>query len=352
MGADAIEGVDYLRALAPWIGEAAAGTMAAPHAVNRAMIAMWADALLDPNPVYVDDAAAKASGRAGIIAPPTMLQAWVMPKLSDMALGCRDVPSFEPWFRGRSESYPPANDPQGNVYRILADQGFANSAATNCRHVYHRELRPGDELTCVTTVEKVSDLKRTAMGEGHFITTRWEYFDQKGENVATQHWTVLRFRTPEGEGGGARPPAPVAAEPVAPGGPLVGAPKVGQRTEATVIPITETFVIATAFATHDFYSIHHATDWARSVGQPHIFSNILTTTGLVGGVVTRWAGPAVRLRSIDLRLFVPNYPGDALTLSGEVTAVESERVTMAVRGVNRLGAHVEAVVTADVPVSD
>ena len=108
-------------------------------------------------------------------------------------------------------------------------------------------------------------------------------------------------------------------------------------------------VVATALATHDFYAIHHDVDWARSIGRPDIFQNILTTTGLVGGVVTGWAGPAVRLRSVDLRLLAPNYPGDECRFVGRVMAVDGDEVTMAVRGSNGLGVHVDATVVASVP---
>jgi acyl dehydratase len=327
-------------------GAASAGLMVAPHAVSEAMIAIWADALLDDNPVYVDDAAARASGRDGIIAPPTMIQAWIMPKLSVLARGATEVPGYEPWLRGRPRTGGPDSEGALRIYRVLAERGFTNSAATNCRQDYHHELRPGDRVRAVTTLEKVSDLKRTAMGPGHFITTRYEFYDQDDRNVATQLWTVLRFRTPD-----QMPVASPAAEraPVVAGGPLQGAPEVGQITEATVIPITPSFVVATAIATHDFYAIHHDVDWARSIGRPDIFQNILTTTGLVGGVVTRWGGPAVRLRSVDLRLLAPNYPGDECAFAGQVTAVAGDEVTMAVRGTNGIGIHVDATVVATVP---
>jgi len=330
--------------------------MPAPYAVNAAMIGMWTDALLDDNPVYVDAEAARATGRPGVIAPPAMIQAWIMPKLSRLALGATDVPGFAPYFNKpgaqRSDEKP------HEVFAILAERGYVNSLAVQSRQAYHRELQPGDHVHCVSGVDQVSALKRTAMGAGHFVTMRLDYRDQEGRDVATQHWTFLRFRTPtdaekaQAKARPAKPPATTAAPPSRAeqaGAPLTGAPEVGQVTEPTVIPITPSFVIATALATHDFYAIHHDVDWARSIGQPDIFTNILTTTGLVGGMMTRWGGPAVRLRSTDLRLFTPNYPGDALTLQGRVTAVDGEDVTMAVSGVNRLGTHVEAVVVGTVP---
>ena len=46
--------------------------------MNAPMIRHWCEAMGDTNPIYLDDAAARAAGRPGIVAPPTMLQAWVM----------------------------------------------------------------------------------------------------------------------------------------------------------------------------------------------------------------------------------------------------------------------------------
>ena len=65
--------------------------------------------------------------------------------------------------------------------------------------------------------------------------------------------------------------------------------------------------------------------------------NILTTNGFVGRFVTDWAGPDAIVRSVKIRLGVPNYPGDTMTLTGEVTALDdAERlVTVAVRGAQR-----------------
>jgi acyl dehydratase len=327
--------------------------MPAPYAVNEAMIGMWTDALLDDNPVYVDAAAAQATGRPGVIAPPAMVQAWIMPKLSKLALGATDVPGFAPWF-GKPGAQRSGEGPH-EVFAILAERGYVNSLAVQSKQTYHREMQPGDHVHCISSVDSVSPLKRTAMGAGHFVTMRLDYRDQQGRDVATQLWTFLRFKTPtEAEIAKARPAKPKTDAPPEPearsaGAALAGAPRVGQVTEPVAIPITPSFVIATALATHDFYAIHHDVDWARSIGQPDIFTNILTTTGLVGGVMTRWGGPAVRLRSTDLRLFTPNYPGDTLTLQGRVTAVDGEEVTLAVFGKNRLGTHVEAVVVGTVP---
>ena len=50
----------------------------APYRVNEPMIGHWVDAIGDNNPIYVDEAAARAAGHPGIVAPPAMIQVWTM----------------------------------------------------------------------------------------------------------------------------------------------------------------------------------------------------------------------------------------------------------------------------------
>lgn len=73
--------------------------------------------------------------------------------------------------------------------------------------------------------------------------------------------------------------------------------------------------------------------------------NILTTNGLVGRYITDWAGPAASLRKVAIRLGAPNYPGDTMTLTGNVIADEDGVVSVRVRGVNGIGVHVTGTVT-------
>ena len=69
---------DHSAVLASLVGQAAGKPNLAPDAVNVPMIRHWVEAMGDRNPVYVDDDAAREAGFPGIIAPPTMLQAWIM----------------------------------------------------------------------------------------------------------------------------------------------------------------------------------------------------------------------------------------------------------------------------------
>jgi hypothetical protein len=117
-------------------------------------------------------------------------------------------------------------------------------------------------------------------------------------------------------------------------------PAVGARLPELRIEATPTFVVSTAIATRDFQDVHHDRDLAQARGSKDIFLNILTDTGLVQRFVTDWAGPAARVRSIDIRLGVPAYAYDTLVFSGEVVAVDGDLVDVAVLGRGQLGDHV------------
>ncbi|MGV9819377.1 MaoC family dehydratase [Nocardia xishanensis] len=109
-----------------------------------------------------------------------------------------------------------------------------------------------------------------------------------------------------------------------------------------VVHADPTFVISTAIATRDFQDVHHDRDKAVARGSKDIFVNILTDTGLVQRFVTDWAGPRAIVKSIALRLGVPLYAGDTLTLTGTVSAVEGEDIHIDVVGRDSLGDHITA----------
>jgi acyl dehydratase len=122
-------------------------------------------------------------------------------------------------------------------------------------------------------------------------------------------------------------------------------PKVGEALPELVIPITPTRIVSGAIASRDYQDVHHDVPAAREKGSPDIFMNILTTNGLVGRYVTDWAGAEARILKIAIRLGVPNYPGDTMTLTGSVARVgEDGSVEVAIRGANQLGNHVTGTV--------
>ncbi|MGY0502856.1 MaoC family dehydratase [Nocardia sp. FBN12] len=124
---------------------------------------------------------------------------------------------------------------------------------------------------------------------------------------------------------------------------------VGTTLPPLVIHADPTFVISTALATRDFQDVHHDRDKAVERGSSDIFVNILTDTGLVQRFVTDWAGPRALVKRIALRLGVPLYSGDTLTLSGTVTEIDGDQVTIDVHGMDSLGEHITATAVVVLP---
>jgi len=69
---------DQSAELAELVGQEAGAPSMSWDAVNVPMIRHWVEAMGDENPVYLSDDAARAAGYDQLIAPPTMLQAWIM----------------------------------------------------------------------------------------------------------------------------------------------------------------------------------------------------------------------------------------------------------------------------------
>lgn len=113
---------------------------------------------------------------------------------------------------------------------------------------------------------------------------------------------------------------------------------VGDKLPPVEVSVTTRSVVATAMATRDYQDVHHDPERARKLGTPDIFMNILTSNGYVERYVTLWLAGRGTITSIDVRLGTPNFPGDVMTLTGEVTAPDTIRVT----GANARGAHLTA----------
>jgi acyl dehydratase len=168
----------FLARLREFIGQEATPVRVAQEPVNRPMIRHFVEAMGDENPIYLDEDAARATGRDSIVAPPPMLSTWLM-------VGYKA--------HVRALEHGPADTPMARLLGLLGEAGFTGVVATNDEHEYLRELRPGDQLSMTTVIDDVSARKRTGLGEGHFITTARTYTDQHGEVVARQVFRILRF---------------------------------------------------------------------------------------------------------------------------------------------------------------
>ena len=173
-----------------FVGRSVGPPVPGPDPVNTPMVRHWCEAIGDMNPVYLDPQAAAASVHGGLVAPPTMLQAWTMRGLRGL----------------RGAVGPNAQD---ELLALLDEAGYTSVVATNCEQHYERYLRPGDALTVSTVIEAVSEPKRTALGEGVFVSTRSTYRDADEAVVATMTFRILKFRPLPKQPERPAPPAPV-----------------------------------------------------------------------------------------------------------------------------------------------
>ncbi|SFV12563.1 FAS1-like dehydratase domain-containing protein [Pseudoduganella namucuonensis] len=325
--------------------------------VNRPMIRHWCAATGNRHPAYLDPDSPAARRHGGLVAPPTMLQVWLMPGL---------------------EGHPaPDSAEQGpeELMALLARAGYTSSVGVNSEQEYRRYLRPGDRLHCVTTLAAISALKVTALGPGYFVTLALDMRDQDGETVGTMRFRQLVYQpaaagqaatgderqargaAPEGTGRRAPAVAPLAARVAARAAPPATSrsapppamsrsapPRVGDALPELPIPVTLTGIIAGAIATRDFHPVHHDVAAAQLLGMPTIFMNILTTNACIERHVYEWAGDGAILESVSFKLGTPNFAGDLMTMSGSVRAVDAAgRVELGLRGINARGTHVDAV---------
>jgi len=150
--------------------------------VNQPTVNNWVEALGDRNPIYVDEAAARAAGHPGIVAPPAMIQVWTMFGLA----GIR-----------------PDDDPMGPIMKLFDEAGYIGVVATNCEQTYHRYLQPGEQVSIAAEMGDVVGPKQTALGEGFFVNQHivWRVGD---EDVAEMNWRILKFK-PAASSGSAVP---------------------------------------------------------------------------------------------------------------------------------------------------
>lgn len=165
----------FLERIKAFEGRRVSDPQPGPDPVNVPMIRHLVEALGDTNPVYLDEDVAKGSVHAGLIAPPTSLQVWIMQGL-------------------RQGNGRRGDSAQDQLLGLLDEAGFTSVVATNCEQEYFRAIRPGDHLSVESVIDSVSDEKSTGLGVGHFVTTRQIYRDQHGNHVADMLFRILKFK--------------------------------------------------------------------------------------------------------------------------------------------------------------
>lgn len=294
---------EYPAQLAPLVARSWKARVA-PAPVSLWAIRAWCAA------IGIDEARFRGpDDRPGdIVAPPPMLQCWAGAGLS----------------HGDPENAPL----HAEVRRAFADAGFGAVVATDYEQEYLADLRPGDIVHEAVRIADISPLKRTNLGDGHFVTIEFRFATAAGMDVG-----LLRVRTLYFDPGTA---SPRTARPTSPVQSPVSAP-----CPPATVPVTVTLVVAGSIASNDFEAVHHDPAAARASGLDDIILSIITTAGLVFGYGLDLAEPSWKPSRLKLRLGAPGMPGDSLVLHGVWADADEER-TLNITGDVQRGRHVQA----------
>ncbi len=273
--------------------------------ITAEAVRAFADAIGDDNPIYRDEAAARAAGYRAIPAPPTFVTRYRIP-FHDAGL-----------------------DPE-QMQVLHAEQEY----------VYNHPLYVGDELSVTHMVASLRPSR------GMAIMTIEQIVETLGESGAATGRAKVIVR--EGQTVGASGGRPDATA-VTTGGKPVPAPE-GEQIPALVKHVTQAQIDAYAEASGDHNPIHINPEAARAVGLPGTIAHGMLSMGFLGQLVTKWittqpsGGWIERLR---VRFQAMVFPGDTLTCRGARRERQDERQQLELWIDNQRG---ERVITGDAEV--
>ena len=103
---------------------------------------------------------------------------------------------------------------------------------------------------------------------------------------------------------------------------MTGVPAVGDTAELLIAEeITRTQIVQYSGASGDFSLLHTDEPAARDQGQPSVMAHGMLTMAMSSRVITEWFGSDA-LRTLEARFTAPVFPGDRLTSTAVVTAVD------------------------------
>ncbi|MGI8926351.1 MAG: MaoC family dehydratase N-terminal domain-containing protein [Tepidiformaceae bacterium] len=139
--------------------------------VDKLSVRMFARSVGHTDPIYFDEAAAKAAGYRSLPCPPGYLGTPVFdPRTSDATFGGR---------RGSG----PGPQPSRPLKRIL-------NGGTDIE--YFGDICAGDSLTSVSYISDIQE-RKGGIGDMLITTTRTDYTNQDGKLVATATGTGIRY---------------------------------------------------------------------------------------------------------------------------------------------------------------
>ena len=93
-------------------------------------------------------------------------------------------------------------------------------------------------------------------------------------------------------------------------------------------PITTTQLVQYAGASGDFNRIHYDEPFAKEGGFPSVIAHGMLSMGFFGQLVADWAGGPEHVVRLAARFKAVTFPGDRITVGGEVVARDADAGTV------------------------
>lgn len=279
--------------------------------ISEEMIYELADAIEEPNPLYLDAVYAKKSRFGGLLCP--QLAAW-----KDWA--------------PRIDYFGAGQDSHFEVPLPFKSYGFNGGS----EWTFHRPVRLGDQIT---KNEKIVDMyeRPGRTGQLVFIVRESTQSNQKGELLlTTRHISIFRKRLETEGADKPAPSGPVNLPRISPPGPGEAVEKaqwsappqrtpdqinVGDEIPSVVRgPMTTGHLVRWASVNGNYARIHWDLPYAMlRQGLPNVVVNGSLKNEYLYILLQRFAGEAGWVRKIYLEHRGMDHPGDTLTIVGKVT---------------------------------
>ena len=274
------------------------GTDLAPFSarVECDRLRFFAQVTGEENPLFSDEAVARARGHPSLPLPPTFLFCLEM-------AGPRPMEVYE---------------------RLRVD--YAHVLHGEQHFVYHRLAFAGEALHFKPRIADLYEKKGGALG---FIVRETRVEASDGAPVADLR-SVLIVRPPQPENGHPTPRTPRAAVPAAD----------GDLPGLVAGPITRHQLGLYAGASGDYNPLHIDIDHARQAGMPDVFAHGMLSAAYLARMLTRRAEPAA-LRRLSVRFTAITHIGDEVhcraRVSGQHVEQGEARWTLALTTGNQSG---------------
>jgi acyl dehydratase len=263
------------------------------YVIEAGAVKLFADAIMDPDPLYYDEKFATTTKHRGIIAPPTFFGG---------ATGLRSLKA------GDSRAMSSINLPMPKGW---------TSVASGDEFQFFNPVRPGDILISREKLVGAYEKKRQN-GNIIFVTREKSFIKKSGHPVLIRKMSSACIRQSH-----VKRPASQLNEPK----------DKGFESELPVLsigPVMIRHLAMFAVATAEFVDIHYDRDYAQLLGLPNVIIQGLYKTTIIAQMLKNWSDDGRAIRSLAVQHRRMDVAGNTLTAGGrviETTQQNNQRVT-------------------------